>query len=685
MTTSTAWAEWEPPSRCGRAHILFETAHPNADPEGLISKFVAFESYRMKRETHALDMLGSLQERLGVLIWYLTDYIRDRQSAFVIPLSAKQIAYLNSPLPLAGASPAVTVALYNVVARELPTHLDLRDPTLLREALYWWCVERAPAAKLECSLVTDDQVAILRAEDRWPGEDYPLNAFMTLFLARHPELHSIDIGMPRDRAAFFHYLVLYGFTRPHLLRLLPLDALRRVLRETASGAPLFDQALALLAGAGGSSADEGELRRIGLALLGHDGWVLDGRRMMRRDRDHRTGDTGQCFDRVRDLGARVAGGLALIGPVAKASGLGQAARLSLAVLRRAEAIEPTVLDFGLDNPAPVGFAAPTTVQPYDKRRAVNLIHLNAESVPLVFAFEQEDIFATSYNVGYFFWELDAIPKCHGLALELLDEIWVASEYNREIYCRVTDKPVINVGMAVEPLPSLASVDRGAFGLARDSFVFLATFDSFSFIERKNPLGVVEAFKEAFPLGTERVQLVLKTQNRRRVFDAHQIALWNRIDRAARKDQRIVVINETLDYRDLLGLKSACDCYVSLHRSEGWGFGMIEAMQLGMPVIATAYSGNMEFCNAETAFLVGYDLVCVRDEEYIFVERDSRWAQPRLAEAAAHMREAASDSGQARDKGQAAAAFVKTYFGVDAIAQRYAARLRQIREGLPRLD
>ena len=401
-------------------------------------------------------------------------------------------------------------------------------------------------------------------------------------------------------------------------------------------------------------------------------WIARRRRRRRRD-------TGECFLGKRSLAAPVEPGVALVGPIRKTSGLGQAARLSYDILRKCETVAPTALVFDLDNPAPVGFASSQSFEPYANRRAINLIHLNAEFVPLAFAFEQREIFASSYNIGYFFWELNMIPKCHRLALELLDEIWVSSDYNREIYARFTDKPVINVGMAVEALPDAAPLERSALGLDPQAVVFLTTFDSFSFIERKNPVGVLDAFKAAFPLGSEKVQLVLKTQNRGRVSDPYQKALWKRIDHAVGADRRILVINETFQYADLLGLKLACDCYVSLHRSEGWGFGMIEAMQLGCPVIATAYSGNMEFCNEETAFLVDYDLMPVFPGEYIDVPRASVWANPSIGSAAAHLRGVAADSGGSVRKGQAAKLFVSREFSVDAVGRRYARRLTAIRD------
>ena len=677
MTSSSCFVDDRDHPPRGNPDALLETVCEISDPEGLITKFVAYESFRIKREQHVFDMVGGLQDRLNVLFWYLGDYVRDRQNAFAVPLSARQVGFLNRPAPIAGASAAVTVALHNFVARELPTHLDLRDPAVLREALYWWCVEKAPRCRFETRLVTDEQVAALRVEEQWIGEAYPFNAFMTQFFNRHQELHALEMASSRDRAAFVHYLILHAFTQPHLLRLLPTDVLRRALRGTREDTNLFDRVIGKLAVGADATADSGRhLREAATELIRHARWRLDGTFVEEIGRNTSDGRSAPS------AGDSLESGVALIGPIRKASGLGQATRLSYHVLRQLEAAETvTVLDFDLDNPAPL-ISDPTRIDPLRVPRAINLIHLNAESIPLVFASEQRKFVEASYNIGYFFWELNEIPKCHKLALELIDEIWVSSDYNREIYSRFTDKPVVNVGMAVEPLPKIERPARESLGLDPESVVFLATFDSFSFIERKNPLGILDAFKTAFPLGTENVQLVLKTQNRGRVFDPYQLTLWKRIDQAVRADRRIVVINQTLDYPDLLGLKSACDCYVSLHRSEGWGFGMIEAMQLGLPVIATAYSGNMEFCSDETAYLVDYDLISVREEEYIFVERGSHWAQPRIATAADHMRGVLLDPAATKAKGNAAALFVRERFGIDAIAKRYGARLADLKRLAP---
>ncbi len=107
-------------------------------------------------------------------------------------------------------------------------------------------------------------------------------------------------------------------------------------------------------------------------------------------------------------------------------------------------------------------------------------------------------------------------------------------------------------------------------------------------------------------------------------NAFQVGVWRAIDDLIQDDPRIRVIDETFTYEQIISLKLACDCYVSLHRAEGFGFGMLEAMQLGRPVIATSYSGNMDFCTSENSYLVDYDLIPVGYDEYLTVEKGSVW-------------------------------------------------------------
>jgi glycosyltransferase involved in cell wall biosynthesis len=177
---------------------------------------------------------------------------------------------------------------------------------------------------------------------------------------------------------------------------------------------------------------------------------------------------------------------------------------------------------------------------------------------------------------------------------------------------------------VEPLR------RSRFGLRDDATVFLFMFDWASYATRKNPHAVVRAFALAFPLGTERVQLLIKTQN-----SALRPELWANLS-AEIEDERVLLKNESLTRDELAGLILSVDGFVSLHRSEGYGRVPAEAMLLGVPVILTGYSGTADFADADTACVVDYTLVPVGLTDYPGVE-NQRWAEADIADAARHLR------------------------------------------------
>jgi glycosyltransferase involved in cell wall biosynthesis len=267
-------------------------------------------------------------------------------------------------------------------------------------------------------------------------------------------------------------------------------------------------------------------------------------------------------------------------------------------------------------------------------------------------------------------------------MELLDEIWVSTEYGVDIYKNdAKGKPVVNVGMCYEDNTDITRKESRAFVNRRfqfndDHFVCLVAFDSFSFVQRKNPVSVLKTFQKAFK-DVKDARLIVKTQNRDSVFDPVQVQLWDRVDAIMSADPRIVVMNETLSYRDLLQLKCGSDCYVSLHKSEGWGFGMIEAMNLRVPVVCTAYSGNMDFCSDDTVWLVDYEIKQLRHGEYIFVRPKSEWAEPSVDHAATQLRAAYDDPERRLAKADTAYNFIRENFSSQAIGKRYGDRLNEI--------
>jgi glycosyltransferase involved in cell wall biosynthesis len=240
-----------------------------------------------------------------------------------------------------------------------------------------------------------------------------------------------------------------------------------------------------------------------------------------------------------------------------------------------------------------------------------------------------------YTIAHWAWELETFPDRWGRALEEVDEVWAISEFTRQAIAGVTDRPVF-----ASPPPVVAPVisseyDRSTFGLPDGRFIFLFCFDFHSVTERKNPVGLIEAFSRAFPIGDgtggDGPMLVIKTVN----GDAKPMDL-ELVRLATRGRSDVVVIDSSMEPGQLGALMQAADCYVSLHRSEGFGLTIAESMTLGKPVIATAYSGNLDFMNDENSFLVPYSWAQVPPGADPY-PAGARWAEPDLDVAASLMR------------------------------------------------
>lgn len=306
----------------------------------------------------------------------------------------------------------------------------------------------------------------------------------------------------------------------------------------------------------------------------------------------------------------------------------------------------------------------------DPRHPINILCVNADQTELVAARLGPSVLAGRYNIGFWFWELGRFPSEWNGAIDVLDEIWVATDFVREAVAAATAKPVRTIGVAVDATPSRPYA-RAEFGLPDDPFTFLLSFDFASYVARKNPSAVIAAFRQAFPIGTESVALILKTINGHRRKDS-----LASLEGEAASDPRIRVLDGFLTRDEVFGLESVADCYVSLHRSEGFGLGLAESMSLGKPVIGTAYSGNLGFMTAGNSCLVGYQLVDVRPDEYPHSEGQV-WAEPDLDQAAYFMRRLASDASFAREVGSRAAADIAGRHSHRVTGERVARELNRI--------
>ncbi len=655
--------------------FAFEGA-PSGNVSHTLSPYTDFTHKRLNRAPHnPLD--GSEAAKNAYLRWYLDVYGNARKPKRA-PLGADEIAYLNAPVALVGVPfKASRISLsYAMTDPNASKLFPIHDMERYEAFVAWWSCEKAPELNFEDCLVPDYYVEVLRRmEPVWMGSNFAPSQMMARIYREEGADEALDMSQETDRILFHVWYMLDAIAEPGRLRFMPARNLAALI-EGPAGQTLFDRVIRSIyeRGADLSAIFNVETYR---DLLWRRGFDLTRRRFIFRDVRGNRFEAARFPPATKPWDERVR--LQVIGPLHKSSGLGQAMRLSAETIQRT-GIEASFVDFGLDNPAPVGMTTNRVTGSEAQPAQVNLIHLNGESIPIALSY-MPDVFNGAYNIGYFFWELSTPALSQHLSLELLDEIWVATEYGVEIYRTEGGMPVRNVGMAFDPVAEPSREEARAYVEQRlpvgpETFVYVAAFDSFSFLERKNPHGVVEAFRAAFAPEDD-VLLVLKTHNRDFVLDAHQTMRWNRIVEIASTDPRIVIMNETLKFEDLIKLKKGCDCYVSLHRSEGWGFGMIEAMSIGVPVVTTGYSGNLDFTRPDNAWLVDYDLVEPRDNEYLFVSRGQVWGAPKLESAVEQLRAVRSRKEEREAKVEAARAFVHENFSLDAQAKKYRARLDEI--------
>lgn len=327
----------------------------------------------------------------------------------------------------------------------------------------------------------------------------------------------------------------------------------------------------------------------------------------------------------------------------------------------------------------------TTNQDYDGRFDINLLCINADQLPGFAKIMGPGFFEGRHTIGLWSWELEDFPSIWDGSLDLVDEIWGISQFTCDAISKITDVPVFASSPPIVAPTVPDGIGRAQLGLPDDRFIFLFCFDFFSIPERKNPCGVVEAFIRAFPSGpsgpsakTSRAGtsgagplLVVKSIN-----GAMNVPELERLRYAAADRDDIVVIDRYFDVGRQGALMAAADCYVSLHRSEGFGLTMAEAMALGKPVIATGYSANLEFMDEETALLVPWTAGAVPPgcDPYPV---GARWAEPDIPAAAELMRRVSNEPDEARAMGARAQKAVEERHGPAARAGFYRERYRAI--------
>lgn len=368
-------------------------------------------------------------------------------------------------------------------------------------------------------------------------------------------------------------------------------------------------------------------------------------------------------DLVRTLGVDV------VGFLRGGLGLGQAARLYVASLQAAGVpVRTTSIDPHMPN---VPGAHPKTTEfadlHLDEELPFNLVCVNAPELPRFAADVGPKLFEGRYTIGVWAWETDLVPRSWDRAFSLVDEIWVYSTYVAEVIGRAAPCPVVRV-----PLPIVAPDPAGAqvsFPLP-EGFTFLFLFDFYSTLQRKNPLGLLEAFTRAFEPG-EGPHLLLKSFNGD--YKPDRLA---QLREAASERPDVHLVDQFVPEAERAALMVACDCYVSLHRSEGFGLTLGEAMALGKPVIGTGYSSNLDFMSPENSYLVRHGMTEVGPEGENYPAA-GRWAEPDLDHAAQLMREVWTDREGAARRGQRARQDIAQDFSLEAVGDLASARLKRV--------
>jgi glycosyltransferase involved in cell wall biosynthesis len=322
---------------------------------------------------------------------------------------------------------------------------------------------------------------------------------------------------------------------------------------------------------------------------------------------------------ARSTGALVAG------EIAAPTGMGEAAR------SWGGGIAALGIETGLI-PLSIGGRAPALPSP----GAALILAVNAPSIPLMLARAGRNYLAGRRIIGAWAWELPVAPRSWARASAQVHEVWACSAFAAAALEPLFPGRVTAVPFPLARLARPAPVrNRAAFGLPEDAVVTLLVFSLGSSLSRKNPLAAIRAFKAAF--GNDPSQLLVVKFSGAAAYPGHAARI------AAEAAPNIRIMSGAWPSERVQALLACADILLSLHRAEGFGLALAEAMLAGIPVIATGWSGNMDFMDAHSAALVGCELIPVADEAGLYRHLPAaRWAAPDEAQAAAHLQRLASD-------------------------------------------
>lgn len=366
--------------------------------------------------------------------------------------------------------------------------------------------------------------------------------------------------------------------------------------------------------------------------------------------------------------------LALVGHPYAPIGMGEHVRCTYRSLRGA-AVHPSVVDiYGLNRPDR-DIEAEFSAAIGQELGPISIYHINGDEVVQSTAHLRQRSGKVKYRIVYPAWELANYPEEWAKQLDTFDEIWAMSKFVEDGLIRACKRPVVYMPLACEVFMK-SFLGRRYFGIPESEYIFLFFFDPRSYSTRKNSTAVINAFRQllvARPYA--KCRLVLKVNSGDQVAALDQ--LYSDIDGL---QDRVTVINKIMSDNEIKNLVRCCDAFISLHRSEGYGRGISEAMYLGKPVIATAYSGNLDFMHPDTTFPVQYELISVEDGAYPHW-RGQVWANPDTEQAAHYMMKLVDDPQFGCHLGRRASQHIRFNFGYRTLGLRYRNRLDEIAKNI----
>lgn len=281
--------------------------------------------------------------------------------------------------------------------------------------------------------------------------------------------------------------------------------------------------------------------------------------------------------------------------------------------------------------------------------SINLVLLGPAEAKKIITHSKfnETNFKNKYNIFYLNWESEYFPEEYVKNLTFYDEIWFPSRYCEKAISKYFSKPTKTIPYPIEiNISPLNDVEYSNF-FDPNTFNFLFLFDYNSTLERKNTINLIKCFKKTFEPNDKRVALTIKTSRSTR-FKSEKNQLLEEIGNY----ENIILVENIFEKNTLHHIIKNCDCYISLHRSEGYGLTMAEAMYFGKPVIATGYSGNLEFMNSENSFLVDYE-ICNVNAKMLNYDENTVWSNPDIEHASQLMKDVFDNPSHAKEIGEKA--------------------------------